>query len=203
MVHRIDAWSPLEPPVGRSGRTIGSGGTDNNVESVAAGDCAQPHDPSVAYRFPDLPLRACDLECGAREAKGPLAGCGQADWGQTGGALEGQWRNSGAVPAGGAILEQNQAASSTPASGSGTITNAAALVGTSSEGSGVETKCTFAGVSMAKRQAVQDWLLASGTEVLAMLEGQENMQGNVVQVHFLISREFLVFLSRFRNFLYL
>jgi len=150
-----------------------------------------------------LPLRACDLECGAREAKGPLAGCGQADWGQTGGALEGQWRNSGAVPAGGAVFEQNQAASSAPPSGTGTATNAATLAGTSSEGSGVATKCTFAGVPMAKRQAVQDWLLASGTEVLAILEGQENMQGNVVQVHSHISREIVLFLSGFRNLLYI
>jgi hypothetical protein len=51
------------------------------------------------------------------------------------------------------------------------------------EGSAAEKERQFAGVSMAKRQAIQDWLVASGTEVLAILEGQENMQGNVVQVH--------------------
>jgi len=190
VVHRIDAWSPLEPPVNRDRPNTCSGDNHyNNTSSLetAGGAAQQPHDPSVAYRFPDLPLRACDLECGAREAKGPLAGCGQAEWGQTGGALEGKWLNSGAVPAGGALLESNHAAppfmSARTPTGVDASTTTTTNAPTIPEGSAAEKERQFAGVSMAKRQAIQDWLVASGTEVLAILEGQENMQGNVVQVH--------------------
>mmetsp|Transcript_2714 Transcript_2714/g.5821 ORF Transcript_2714/g.5821 Transcript_2714/m.5821 type:complete len:464 (+) Transcript_2714:135-1526(+) len=48
VVHRIDQWSPLAP----WGLSEGS---------------SEHHNPSIDYRFPDVPQRSCDIESGVRD----------------------------------------------------------------------------------------------------------------------------------------
>ena len=48
VVHRIDQWSPLAP------------------WGLAEGS-SEHHNPSIDYRFPDVPQRSCDIESGVRD----------------------------------------------------------------------------------------------------------------------------------------
>ena len=64
VVHRIDAWSPLAPPPPATPPSAAAAGG-----AMARPAIATPHDPTRAYRFPDVQQRANDAEAGGRELR--------------------------------------------------------------------------------------------------------------------------------------